>query len=134
MRWTEKEIENWLVLDQRLIRHPDNKAVELAQSNLFWSQFDYLRDLCFISDEEIVLLGIQTQRELALPFSLGIQDAVAHAYNYYFEKFGKAGCSTPYHRKRRVIFSVQSHYLDHDPESLAAEFLVACLADGSGIH
>ena len=133
MRWTDEVIEDWLIQEQRLVRGPGNRVIELVQSVLFWEQFDYLRDRCFTSEEEIILLGIQTQREFSFPFSLGVQDAVAHAYKHYFGKFGLGGCPTSYHRSRRMVFNVPPHHLG-GRSFLAKTFSVAALGDCSGIY
>lgn len=86
MKWTEHQIEDWLVPIKRTIVDGDGKSIELEQATLFWEYFDYLVNGNHFTEAELIELGWETVKEFGFPFSLGIQDAVAHLYQAHSAK------------------------------------------------
>lgn len=85
MYWTEKKTEFWLTHKSRTLTDRLGNSIVVEQSLLFWGQYDFLVEGGHFTEAQLIEFGHDTVEEFSLPFTLGLQDAVAHLFIAFSE-------------------------------------------------
>ncbi len=80
--WTEKQIDDWMVPQERTLHDDRGETIQLTQTLLFWEQYDAI---CGMGATEayLVAAGRDGMEEFNLPFELAIQNYVGHVYDRF---------------------------------------------------
>ncbi|MEZ5691651.1 MAG: hypothetical protein R3D71_08310 [Rickettsiales bacterium] len=77
---TEKEIEEWLVLERHDITLPDGTIHSINADRVFWNAFNFIRDYSSLSMEDVVRLTRRTMISKNCDFEAGLKCIITAAY------------------------------------------------------